>query len=487
MTPGNFSRYGRTSVPPGCWRHSWRSRHRRRMGALDRVLGYRHPDGRASERGVRRNGRRHPLAPGNGLSPVPGRRRCTPPFRFGSRSTAHQSEAWDPFARAEPATRRLAPSSGSPRRSTDVVVPGAAVHPAFPATVLLAGGARGRGGPRRWNRQQGFYVYLRDRLIQSGGWSRLRAEDEHTKLARVAIDIPPGAEELFGINVSKMRVSLPESVRPLLRALASGVAARARDAYDVRARSTLSPEDICGQPDDDYLVVTDDILTVEHVATVLISELEHYPDLLRRILSRLGLDILDEQPIGTEVVSTSAQVEPAVVERDDPRWRAALRHHFSRYPDMFPAGAGCPPRGARSLHARETRRLERIADAVARGYGTPDLGNKLDPVDELVYIILARRTRENAYQQAYDAITDRWRSGTRRGCPRRGDCVDDPGEWSRRTKGAQHQRCASGVRDRFRHLPPSTWTTGTTPGSSNSSCACRKWGRRAPTASWRCR
>lgn len=41
-------------------------------------------------------------------------------------------------------------------------------------------------------------------------------------------------------------------------------------------------------------------------------------------------------------------------------------------------------------------------------YETPDLGNKTDPVDELVYIILSRRTREGAYQAAYDALKARY-------------------------------------------------------------------------------
>jgi len=43
-------------------------------------------------------------------------------------------------------------------------------------------------------------------------------------------------------------------------------------------------------------------------------------------------------------------------------------------------------------------------------YGTPDLGNKSDPVDELVYIILSRRTREGAYQAAYAALKQRYGS-----------------------------------------------------------------------------
>ena len=41
---------------------------------------------------------------------------------------------------------------------------------------------------------------------------------------------------------------------------------------------------------------------------------------------------------------------------------------------------------------------------LAARYGTPDLGNKADPVDELVYIILSRRTREGAYQAAFDSL-----------------------------------------------------------------------------------
>jgi endonuclease III len=39
-----------------------------------------------------------------------------------------------------------------------------------------------------------------------------------------------------------------------------------------------------------------------------------------------------------------------------------------------------------------------------RQYASPDLGNKADPVDELVYIILSRRTREGAYQPAFAAL-----------------------------------------------------------------------------------
>jgi endonuclease III len=49
-----------------------------------------------------------------------------------------------------------------------------------------------------------------------------------------------------------------------------------------------------------------------------------------------------------------------------------------------------------------------MARMIAASYGTPDLGNKRDPVDELVYIILSRRTREGAYQGAFNALRSRY-------------------------------------------------------------------------------
>lgn len=70
-------------------------------------------------------------------------------------------------------------------------------------------------GPGKWNRQQGLYIYRADRLIQHGGWSGIRALDEHTKLARAALDFQTDLDVLFQINVAKMRVSLPVEVRTL--------------------------------------------------------------------------------------------------------------------------------------------------------------------------------------------------------------------------------------------------------------------------------
>jgi hypothetical protein len=71
-------------------------------------------------------------------------------------------------------------------------------------------------GPLKWNRQQGFYIYRADRLIQHGGWSGIRAVDEHTKFARASVDFQTDLDTLFQINVAKMRVALPIEVKTLL-------------------------------------------------------------------------------------------------------------------------------------------------------------------------------------------------------------------------------------------------------------------------------
>lgn len=71
-------------------------------------------------------------------------------------------------------------------------------------------------GPLKWNRQQGLYIYRADRLVQWGGWSGIRGIDEHTKLARAALDFDTDLDAVFNINVAKMRVSLPPQIRQML-------------------------------------------------------------------------------------------------------------------------------------------------------------------------------------------------------------------------------------------------------------------------------
>jgi hypothetical protein len=68
-------------------------------------------------------------------------------------------------------------------------------------------------------------------MIQSGGWSNLRNPDEHLKLARVAVSFSPELDEAFKINVAKMRVQLPLSIRDDMKRALVSVTRIANEVY----------------------------------------------------------------------------------------------------------------------------------------------------------------------------------------------------------------------------------------------------------------
>jgi hypothetical protein len=90
---------------------------------------------------------------------------------------------------------------------------------------------RKASGINDWNSQQGFYIYRANRLIQNGGWNRLRTKDEHTKYVRIALDFSPDLDEEFKINISKMQVQLPKQIRELINLATIPVIAKAKEAY----------------------------------------------------------------------------------------------------------------------------------------------------------------------------------------------------------------------------------------------------------------
>jgi hypothetical protein len=92
-------------------------------------------------------------------------------------------------------------------------------------------------GPKNWNQQQGFYFYRNNRLLQTGGWSWLRAPDEHTKLLRVAVDFPSGLDRAFAINITKMRARIAAEIREAVANEVSVWAKKARERYDRHAAS----------------------------------------------------------------------------------------------------------------------------------------------------------------------------------------------------------------------------------------------------------
>lgn len=141
-------------------------------------------------------------------------------------------EPWDPFAREERHTTEL------PREQFEIAGDNGKGLVAYSPYILppkdrfssLQAFNR-YAGPRKWNYQQGFYIYRADRMIQSGGWSYMRTSDEHTKLARVALDFWPDLDSAFELNVAKARVKLSTDLRTKLGSKVEQLAKKAREVY----------------------------------------------------------------------------------------------------------------------------------------------------------------------------------------------------------------------------------------------------------------
>lgn len=144
---------------------------------------------------------------------------------------------WDPFAASESATEVL------PAADLDIEFDSGIGLVRFqpyvlPPRSLFSSEERfdTAGGPRRWNAQQGLYIYRANRLIQSGGWCRMRVQDEHLKLARASLDFFPDLDSAFEVNVSKVRVTLPADLRLHLAEPIDELARAAQSKYRSHTR-----------------------------------------------------------------------------------------------------------------------------------------------------------------------------------------------------------------------------------------------------------
>jgi hypothetical protein len=146
--------------------------------------------------------------------------------------------AWNPFAQHESATVTLpeevfeltvGDTTGTVRLTRYVLPP----RDAFSSVAEF----ERMSGPLKWNRQQGLYIYRVGRLVQWSGWAGIRAIDEHTKLARAALDFDTDLDSAFNINVAKMRVSIPAQLRQMLERPINDVCLRADDIYRKTTKS----------------------------------------------------------------------------------------------------------------------------------------------------------------------------------------------------------------------------------------------------------
>ena len=216
---------------------------------LDRILGYKHPYGDAArKRLAQMTGELerhlamvfHRFLPGGDAS-----------RNVMISLNDNMIEPWDPFCRSESSTQKL--QADVRRVEYEGVTASVRLQPYvlphkddFSSKTAFDRAS----GPSGWNQQQGLYIYRANRLIQSGGWSRLRKVDEHTKLARIAVDFPPSLDAAFKVNVAKMRVQLPESIRDDVRKATTPIVKLAKDAYSRKQRlsATQSPSSSSAVP-----------------------------------------------------------------------------------------------------------------------------------------------------------------------------------------------------------------------------------------------
>ena len=198
---------------------------------LDRILGFKHPYGEFARKkllNMCRDAEEH-------LAMVFHR------FLSGEVSkrklkillNGNEIKPWDPFSRDEPKVKVLTPVV---LKLEHEGISGAIKLEPFvlpnQKNFSSAEAFKKASGPGKWNRQQGFYIYRAGRMIQSGGWSRLRTSDEHTKLARVALSFLPALDDAFKINVAKMQVQLPTNIREQIEQAIEPVMKIARKTYD---------------------------------------------------------------------------------------------------------------------------------------------------------------------------------------------------------------------------------------------------------------
>jgi len=144
-----------------------------------------------------------------------------------------RAEPWDPFLTTHAATQPL-PKEELPFQGALIVVqPFVLPHR---SKLAESEAARG-GGAGGWNQQQGFYVYRSGRLVAAGDWLGLGlANDEHTKLARIAIDFPASLDHAWQVDVKKSRARPPGELVESLKRIARATRSKAEDVYRHRGK-----------------------------------------------------------------------------------------------------------------------------------------------------------------------------------------------------------------------------------------------------------
>ncbi len=140
---------------------------------------------------------------------------------------------WDPFMESHCATQNLGSERLGLKGEHIDVTPFVLPHRSKLSEAEQTGGAGASG----WNEQQGFYLYRGNRLLVQGDWLGLGfAKEEHTKLARIAVEIPTTLDHEWQVDVKKSSARAPGPLRTELRRAATISRRQAEAVYRHRGK-----------------------------------------------------------------------------------------------------------------------------------------------------------------------------------------------------------------------------------------------------------
>jgi hypothetical protein len=84
-----------------------------------------------------------------------------------------------------------------------------------------------------WNAHQGFYIYRKNRLIIAGEWLGMYKQEEHSKLARIMVNVPNTAvlDKEWQLDIKKSTIQPPYDIRRELKKIAEEARKEATDVY----------------------------------------------------------------------------------------------------------------------------------------------------------------------------------------------------------------------------------------------------------------
>eukprot|EP00920_Eleutheroschizon_duboscqi_P009426 GHVT01021781.1.p1 GENE.GHVT01021781.1~~GHVT01021781.1.p1 ORF type:complete len:288 (+),score=-7.50 GHVT01021781.1:563-1426(+) len=112
-----------------------------------------------------------------------------------------QLKPFDPFYSTHSATQELSEEKIKIDDKTIIIKPYILPH----YTKMSSKDYEYYGGEGGYLKNQGFYVYRNKRLLISGTWFRLIPQSEMYKLARIQIDLPNSLDDIWKIDVKKIK------------------------------------------------------------------------------------------------------------------------------------------------------------------------------------------------------------------------------------------------------------------------------------------